>query len=105
VGLKPRTITFLTWPFSNPPLEYQNEDDALLWIYFHLKYPQYCIDNIQCKDNFHSKLIRSFMKLSNLLTMINLDGYNNKKIQLDWCNSIGMCIFNEIKKLIYLFDR
>ena len=99
MGLQPNTITFLTSTLSTSSLEIENDDipleSTILWVYFHLKYPQSCINNIPCKENIDLKLQISFTKLSDFLTTIKLDDYNNEQIQLDWCSLIGMC------KLLY----
>jgi hypothetical protein len=94
LDLPPDTITFFTSTISNSSSEIQNQS-GILWIYGHLKYPQLCVDNNQCKENFHLKLKISFTKLSDFLTTIDLDSYydDDRQIQLDWCASIGMCIF------------
>ncbi|CAF0918091.1 unnamed protein product [Rotaria sp. Silwood1] len=67
---------------------YVQNQTYILWIYAHLKYPQSCIDNTQCKENLKLNLKTSFMKLSSFLTKIELDLYQSQQIQLDWCNLI-----------------
>jgi len=89
LDLQPNTIKFFV---SNLSLENENQSE-ILWIYSHLKYSQSCIDNNQCKEHFHSKLIKSFTKLSDFLTTIELNYYNDKQIQLNWCSLIGIYIY------------
>ncbi|CAF0777267.1 unnamed protein product [Rotaria sordida] len=84
---QPNTLTFFTSTISNSLLDVQNQTYILL-IYIHLKYPQSCIDNIQCIENLQLKLKTTFMKLSNFLTKIELDSYHGKQIQLNQCNLI-----------------
>ncbi|CAF2771265.1 unnamed protein product [Rotaria sp. Silwood2] len=85
LNFQPNTLKFFTSTISNSLLDGQNQND-ILWIYAHIKYPRSCIDNIQYKENLKLKLKTSFMKLSNFLTKIELDSYYGKQIQLDWCN-------------------
>jgi hypothetical protein len=88
LDLQPNTITYLTSTIFDTLSNNNQNQSEILWIYSYLKYPQSCIDNNQCKENFNSKLKTSFMKLSNFLTTIDLDSYHDKLIQLDWCRFI-----------------
>ncbi len=99
MDLQPNTIKFFV---SNLSLENENQSE-ILWIYSHLKYSQSCIDNNQCKEYFHSKLITSFTKLSDFLTTIELNYYNDKQIQLNWCSLIGKYIYIYISMEIFVF--
>ncbi|CAF3398331.1 unnamed protein product [Rotaria sp. Silwood1] len=87
LNFQPNRLKFFTSTISNSLLDVQNQT-YILWIYAHLKYPQSCIDNTQCKENLKLNLKTSFMKLSSFLTKIELDLYQSQQIQLDWCNLI-----------------
>ncbi len=94
MNLQPNTIIFFTSTVSNLSLKNQNQNqNEILWIYSHLKYPQSCIDNNECKENVHSKLKQSFTKLSDFLTTIELNSHHSRQIQLNWCDLIRMCRF------------
>jgi hypothetical protein len=89
LNLRPNTITFFTTRTSNSVIQDPNESN-ILWIYSHLKYPGYCINNHRCKENFHSKLEESFTKLSEFLSTIDLHSYQDRELYLDWCTLIGI---------------
>ena len=95
LNLRPNTITFFTTRTSDSVTEDANESN-ILWIYSHLKYPRYCINNNRCKENFYSKLEKSFTKLLKFLPTIDLQSYQDRELYLDRCTLIGISL--EYKK-------
>ena len=64
-----------------------DNDNQLLWIYIHLKYPSSCYKIQQCREDLNEKLQTIFRDLSNSFT--DEFGFDDEtQIQLDWCNLI-----------------
>ena len=55
LNLHRNTLMVFTSTISNASVCVHNQS-SILWICIYLKYPQTCINNIQCKESFHLKL-------------------------------------------------
>lgn len=80
LNLPPQTISIFTLRIANDQFWRENQ---LVGIYFHLDFPQFCLDNQQCRENFQTYLNETMTKFSTKISFLSLNS-----MEFVHCNSI-----------------